>query len=124
MAQNRFHELYDIWASNGYDRTLAPSVDRVDDSKGYTYGNIRLVTWAENDAQAHKDCKIGLLNMGNKSIQVKQYTLQGEYIKTFPTVRNAARELERDCHKEILMCCRGKRKQTHGYKWQFKGGPV
>ena len=48
ISQPNFKYLYDQWVVSGYERRLSPSVDRIDDGKGYSLKNIRLVTWFEN----------------------------------------------------------------------------
>lgn len=49
---------------------------------------------------------------------VKMFSLDGEYIKTFPTIKAAARELNiPDTH--IIDCCKGKFKKSGGYIWKY-----
>lgn len=43
-----FHELYDNWVSSEYDRALAPTVDRIDPERGYSFDNMEWVTHSEN----------------------------------------------------------------------------
>lgn len=43
-----FHRLYAAWVESGYDRKLAPSVDRVDSGVGYRAWNMQWVTHSEN----------------------------------------------------------------------------
>ena len=43
-----FDRLFVAWEASGHERKLSPSVDRVDNSKGYTIGNIRWITHSEN----------------------------------------------------------------------------
>jgi hypothetical protein len=43
-----FHQLYAAWVESGYDRKLAPSVDRVDSTRGYEIDNLEWVTHSEN----------------------------------------------------------------------------
>lgn len=43
-----FLSLYKAWVDSGYDRKMAPSVDRVDPRKGYTVDNMEWVTHSEN----------------------------------------------------------------------------
>lgn len=43
-----FHRLFREWEESGYDRKLAPSVDRVDSSVGYRIWNMQWVTHSEN----------------------------------------------------------------------------
>jgi len=48
--KNNFDYLWSIYEFSGKPRWLRPSVDRLDNSKGYSMDNIRLVTWKENHA--------------------------------------------------------------------------
>lgn len=43
-----FRQLFETWVANGYKRKLAPSVDRIDSSKGYELPNMEWVTHSEN----------------------------------------------------------------------------
>lgn len=62
--------------------------------------------------------KKGIINVEKKK-EVHQYTLDGEYIKTWECVRLAAKEL--NCSKSsIYMCANGKSKMSHGFKWAYK----
>lgn len=47
-AHTIFQELYDNWIASDCDKWLRPSVDRPDNSKGYSFDNIKLMTWREN----------------------------------------------------------------------------
>ncbi len=50
-----FHEMFDVYKASGFDRKLAPSVDRLESSVGYVFGNIEWVTHQENSRRAgHK----------------------------------------------------------------------
>lgn len=44
----QFIKLFMDYQQSGFDRKLAPSVDRIDSSKGYTLDNIEWVTHSEN----------------------------------------------------------------------------
>jgi len=48
VRQELFHKLYAKWLESDCLSALKPSVDRIDDSKSYEFGNIRLMTWCEN----------------------------------------------------------------------------
>lgn len=43
-----FLELFELYQDSGYERRLAPSVDRIDSSKGYSLDNMEWVTHSEN----------------------------------------------------------------------------
>ncbi len=45
---SEFHRLFSDYEESKYERKLAPSVDRIDSSKGYTLDNMEFVTMSEN----------------------------------------------------------------------------
>lgn len=51
--------------------------------------------------------------------RVNQYDLNGVYIKTFPSLSAAAREINTKGISHISDVCKGKRKTAYGYKWKF-----
>lgn len=54
LSNADFHRLFCEWELSGYDRKLAPSVDRIDSSKGYTLDNMEFVTHSENSRRGGK----------------------------------------------------------------------
>ena len=44
MNSNKYIELYHNWARSEYNKELKPSIDRLDDSLGYSFDNIRKST--------------------------------------------------------------------------------
>jgi hypothetical protein len=49
--QPNFEQLFLEWTNSGHDTMLIPSIDRINDDIGYTFSNIQLMTWGENDAK-------------------------------------------------------------------------
>ena len=49
---------------------------------------------------------------------VNQYTLEGEYIKTWDSLADIKRELGYK-HAHIVECCQGRRKKAYGYRWGY-----
>jgi hypothetical protein len=43
-----FNKLWNIWHVNGKEYKLTPSIDRIEESKGYILDNLRWVTVSEN----------------------------------------------------------------------------
>lgn len=121
LSQDSFRELYTAWKESGYEKWLAPSADRIDNNRGYSLDNIRLMTWQENAQLAHDDCKMGLLSTGHKNLPISQFTKNGQFIKIYPTMREAERELNNKCRKEVKMCCEGLREHAVGYIWKYAG---
>lgn len=60
-----------------------------------------------------------LKNDPNKSKAVLQYSLDGTFIKEFPSAQEVKRQLGFS-QGNISTCCLGKRKQAYGYKWLYK----
>lgn len=44
----KFVKLYDDYIESGKQKGLSPSFDRIDETKGYSFENIQLMTWDEN----------------------------------------------------------------------------
>ncbi len=56
-SQQSFFVLFKIWENKGYDRKLTPTVDRIDSSKGYEFGNMEWVTHSENSRRGSVSTK-------------------------------------------------------------------
>ena len=110
-----FNKLYSDWKNSGYDKMLVPSIDRLDDCKGYSFNNIQLMTWQENKDKSHLDIISGKNNYLNKT--VIQYDLNNVFIAEYHSINNARRITK---IKHISCACRGVRKTAGGYKWEFK----
>ena len=122
LSQKIYHTLYEEWVQSDFKKGKSPSCDRIDDSKPYTLDNIQLMSWDDNKAKGHKSISdntiqnSGLLHGGHR--QVDMLTLEGQYIKTFISMRRAA--AESNAHQaNISKCCRGKLNKTGGYRWRY-----
>lgn len=115
-----FHILFDNWAESGYKKSLIPSCDRTEDSKGYDLTRLNLMTWIENKRnsdKAHSDGMYKNMRMPNKpvvGIRIKD----GNKVE-FISVNRAAKELKTNI-SNISSACRGVRKNAGGYTWKFK----
>lgn len=117
-SQENFQELYDNWVESGYKTDMKPSVDRIDDYKGYTLQNIRLVTTRENIDRYRQDQKNGVNNKRNIAIlQIDKNS--GEIIKEYYSARQAERETG-IYHSNIAAVMSGKKKSSGGYVWRYK----
>lgn len=51
---DEFDRLYRIWKASGFDRHYCPSVDRIDNNRGYTKDNIQWLSVADNNRKYTK----------------------------------------------------------------------
>ena len=92
FSRSNFLTLYDTWEESGYKKEYAPSADRLDDKKGYSFNNIRLVAWKDNVKKQNALVRQGLSNITMKHIPVNQLSLDGDFIATFVSSSDAARK--------------------------------
>lgn len=60
------------------------------------------------------------LNKTYDSTPIKQYTLDGEYITTYPSVTEASRQTETDV-STIIRVCKGVSSYANGFQWRYEG---
>lgn len=111
-----FHTLYDKWVLEDYPTALKPSLDRLDDYKGYSLDNIRIVTANTNVKRYYSDAINGINTKSAKPVE--QYSLDGEYIKTFHSLSAAARSVN-GIPSNINQVINGTYAQAYGYKWKL-----
>ncbi len=114
LSQDSYHLLYDNWVKSGYKKELSPSIDRIDDYKGYSFDNIQLMTWSENDRKGSFCIRNGINNKLSKA--VKQITKDNVEIKTHISISMATRDTGA---KNIGKCLAGERKTAGGFKWCY-----
>ena len=111
-----FHTLYDKWVLEDYPTALKPSLDRLDDYKGYSLDNIRIVTANTNVKRYYSDAINGINTKSAKPVE--QYSLDGEYIRTFHSLSAAARSVN-GIPSNINQVINGTYAQAYGYKWKL-----
>lgn len=131
-SQVHFNKLYNDWVNSGFKRKLVPSIDRKDNNLGYTFSNIKLVTFGINEERSHREHKEAKLIFDNK--KVKQFECirgkrignrgatpltKGKFIKEYISISEASRQLNINL-KNISSVCLGKRRHAGGFMWEFK----
>lgn len=119
FSNELFDSLYESWEESNYDKDLVPSCDRLDNSKGYSFDNMELITWKENKKRAYADAINGKLRTGNKYIPVVQLSRSGDYIQGFFSMSEASRITNTNLGN-LRMCVIGKRKTAGDFKWVKK----
>lgn len=116
-SQPHFNTLYDSWVDSNYASDLRPSCDRLDNTIGYSFENIELVTWKENKLRANLDvvdCKL-MLNQ----TEVYQYSTRGHFISYHKSIADACRNDATLDQRNITSCCQGKIPTAYGYFWSY-----
>lgn len=115
LYSNGFKLLYDNWIESGKDKDLKPSVDRLDDFKGYSLDNIRLGTWLENRQHQHRDILNGVGTSGARCKPLHKFdaelNLVDSYVSYNQAVRSIGYSLEYQIKKKVK--CRG------GFYWSY-----
>lgn len=109
LNENGFQNLWAEYEKVGYEKDIRPSIDRVDDYKGYSFDNMQLITWKENQIKGvngvkhHKNCHN---RQNRKSVNLFK---DGKFIKSFDSLIDCADFL--GCHKvSVSRCLTGRRK--------------
>lgn len=117
VNNNVFNNIFNNWEKSNYNKKLKPSIDRLNDYKGYSFDNIQITTWEYNNNKHYEDVKNGINNKINKSIL--QYDLNGNFIKEYYSISHAARENLLDV-RNIYYACKKFKRTCGGYKWKLK----
>jgi len=116
FSHKDFDTLYGEWICSGYLKETKPSVDRIDDSIGYSLSNIQLLTWDGNRVKACNDQFIGKLICTHR--KVIQLSIDGVEICEYNSASEASR-VTGARQQLISACCLGKRNKTSGFKWKY-----
>lgn len=91
-------------------------VDHIDGNKlNNDLENLRYISRSENTRAAYYS------QQNQSNIQSVICYKNGQYIGTFPSCKEASRQLNCDA-SAISKCCRGIYKHTHGYNFQYQQG--
>jgi len=117
LYKHNFKKLYDNWVKSGYQKKMKPSVDRLNDFKGYSFSNIRLVTDAENRKHQMNDIMNGTGTSGKRCKPILCYDKRNRLIAEYVSY-SGARRLVGYCMWKSLKTGRPDRK--NGYYWKYK----
>ena len=113
-----FNKLYEIWRLSKYKKELIPSIDRLDDLKGYGFNNIRLATFKENNEKSNKQMREGIIKTRIPQKKVIQFDLQKNFINGYISLSEASRRTGISV-SSISRVCLNKRSNTCGYIFEF-----
>lgn len=115
LYNNGFKGLYDEWVKSGYLKCSKPSVDRLDDFKGYYFGNIRLVTWQVNHEHQISDILTGVGTSGARCKSVGKYLPTGGLISVYVSYSAAVRDVGYRLEHQIKKGT----KCRNGFFWKY-----
>lgn len=108
LKNDTFLKLYNNWVKNNYLSDYKPSFDRIDNKKDYSFDNLQIITWKENNDKGRNE----------RHKRVDMYDIDNNYIKTFNSIIEASKEV--NIYKSnISACCKGKLKTSAGYIWKY-----
>lgn len=89
-------------------------------NKKYAYvGKTKFRYLSDNEISKYNFIKGQEIN--NKTKAIIQLTLDGKYIKTFPSIRSALLAMNKSpLHQGISQCLKGQYETAFGYRWKYK----
>ena len=115
LYENNLEIMWSTYVTSGYLQGLKPSIDRIDDYGVYSFNNMQLITWKENNikgvnGQKHHN------NTTNHNLKqpVFIWNKKGDFLKECKSAKEVSEYL--GCH--LMSVSRGvtkERKTTVGY---------
>ena len=115
LYENGFKVLFDAWSASGNLSPLKPSVDRIDDFKGYSFDNITLSTWDSNRKHQHDDIMNGVGTGGKRCKKLYRYNKKKELVATYVSYSQAVRDVGYSLEYQI----RNNKMCRNGYYWSY-----
>lgn len=115
LYENGFKDLFDKWVDSGYLKSNKPSVDRIDDFKGYSFDNIRLVTWNENHLHQVNDIISGSGTSGARCKKVSKFDGNLVLVSVYVSYQSAVRDIGYKVEYQI----KNGTKCRNGFYWKY-----
>lgn len=109
-----YESIMDAARKTGFQPTMINQEVLKNDNKSLTYGFY----WSyENRIYSVKNVE---KNLSFSPKAVCQYTKEGDFVKEFTSMKEAAKSVGSKSHSHIGECCRGKIKTYKGFVWKYK----
>lgn len=97
-----------------------PEVNHIDEDKtNNSIENLKWVWHKDNINHGTRNERVSKANTNGKlSKPVLQFTLDGEFIREWPSINECGRN--GFVINGVYRCCRGKKPQYKGFKWEYK----
>ncbi len=116
VYENGYKSLYDKWVEVGNLSSRKPSVDRLNDYRGYSFDNMRLVTWIDNREHQWQDIRSGQSTSGERCVSLCKLDNNGNVLEEYVSYAEVKRLLGYCVHyavKEGIRC-------KQGFRWKQK----
>ncbi len=111
----KFIRLVNDWAKSGYKKAKKPSIDRINNKKGYEKTNIHMMTWAENRFKQSMERR----SRKGKVIQ----KLNGTIVKVWKSQREAWKSLNIS-QSMLSYALNSENNKAYGYEWEWEIGNI
>lgn len=110
LENKTFLRLFNEWVKSDFSKAKKPSIDRINNKKGYLKNNIHIVSWSENRFKQSMERR----SRKGKVLQI----LNNKIIKIWNSQREVCKKLNVQ-QSMLSMALTGKCKTAYGYKWQY-----
>lgn len=101
-------QIKKLWGRDKAYNLEKRSLDRIDNSKGYSYDNCQFIELSENVIK----------DTNNPAKPMKQLTRDGELVKTYKGLCEAYRSTKINKYN-IWACAKGRRPTAGGFRWEY-----
>jgi hypothetical protein len=109
MNDDKLDSLLEDWKLSGYNKWKKPSFDRIDNKGPYSFENLQIISWEENDKKGAVE----------RSVKIEMFSLDGVLIKVWGSFKEINIFFNTQAEGNITLCCNGKQKKSRGYKWEW-----
>lgn len=109
LTNEKYKRLHEQWVKSKFNKSLTPSIDRINNKYPYKLDNIQILTWAENRFKQIMERR----NRGGAIFQ----TMGDSIVKKYLSQRDAAIKTGIS-QSNIGSVINGKRKTAGGYGWK------
>lgn len=103
----QFLDLFRRWQDSNFEYKEIPSINRLDNNKGYLPDNLEFITHSKN------------AGIDKEKLPILMYDMDGNFIREYESKWRAHLELGIP-NGNLVKCCYGERKSAGGYIWKFK----